>query len=222
MKCCSDHTATPLANSSPKKYLIALAGNPNVGKSTVFNALTGSKQKIANYPGVTVEKKLGTLKAKNGFESQIIDLPGCYSLEPQSQDEEIATKVITGGFPDLSVDIVVVITEAAKLDRGLRLVQSVRKHNPNVVLVLNMMDELEGKNLKINSKQLQKLIGLPVVEMVATKKRGISDPEKQAEADYRAYGQFCMAKHANPLLQMSHGVIGQEKNLGVPRRLCPI
>lgn len=175
MKCCHDDTKRSPESSLQKTILIALAGNPNVGKSTVFNALTGSKQRIANYPGVTVEKKLGALKTKNGFEAKVIDLPGCYSLDPQSQDEEIATKAIRGELPDLSVDIVVVIAEAAKLARGLRLVQSVRAYNKNVILALNMMDELKKKQLHINTEKLKNLLNIPIVEMVATKRRGIPD-----------------------------------------------
>lgn len=163
---CHD-AAAPETSSTPTKT-IALAGNPNVGKSTLFNRLTGAHQKIANYPGVTVEKKTGSFVTTNGQNIRLIDLPGAYSLHANSEDEIIAAKCLLGQLPDTpKPDAVLVIIEAANLDRGLVLFKQIQAVHSQAVLVLNMMDELKILGVKINSQKLGRLLGTRVIEASA-------------------------------------------------------
>lgn len=158
----------------PRNKCVVLAGNPNVGKSTLFNALTGSRQKIANYPGVTVEKKSGILKTPSGDSVQIVDLPGAYSLEAGSEDEVIASKCVRGLMADVAFpDAVLVIVEAARLDRGLVLFRQIQAIHPRPVLVLNMMDELKNEKLEIDLKKLEELVQAPVVAISARQGEGL-------------------------------------------------
>ena len=171
---CHDATAAEFQHAAQKS--IALAGNPNVGKSTLFNILTGGKQRIANYPGVTVEKKTGFLKSKNGESIQVIDLPGAYSLNANSEDEVIAANCILGNLSDVpKPDIVLVVIEAAHLDRGLLLFKQIQALHPQPVLILNMMDELKAENLQIDTQKLSRLIGAPVVAATAKRNLGIAE-----------------------------------------------
>ena len=147
---------------------IALAGNPNCGKSSIFNILTKSRQHIGNWPGVTVEKKEGILKHKNK-EYSIIDLPGTYSLGAYSEDEIVARDYIIKDKPDVVINVI----DAANLERNLYLTAQLLELGVNVVLALNMMDNAKSKGININSDELSKRLGIPVVETVATKKDGI-------------------------------------------------
>lgn len=169
--------SSPSFKESPapgKKITLALAGNPNVGKSSIFNALTGARQKVANYPGVTVEKKIGEFSTQNGKHFQLIDLPGTYSLTPHSEDEDIATKIITGQLPGTAKpDTVFVIVEASKLDRGLYLFGQIRQIHDQVILVVNMMDELSRAGLELDLKKLARIIKAPVIGTSATHAKGI-------------------------------------------------
>lgn len=159
-----------------KKTCIALAGNPNVGKSTIFNVLTGARQKVANYPGVTVEKKIGGFTTRNGTNFQVIDLPGTYSLTPHSEDEDIAAKIITGQLPNTPhPDTVVIIAEATKLDCGLYLFEQIQKIHQSVILVVNMMDELKAAGLNLDLQKLQQLIHTPVFGTTATQAKGMDE-----------------------------------------------
>lgn len=135
---------------------IALIGNPNTGKSTVFNALTGLRQKIANYPGITVERKAGT-SIIGGVLHQIIDLPGAYSLNFKKLDERIAYQTLIGDYEHESrPDIVLAIADASNLDRNLFLVTQVMDLEIPIVLVLNMMDVAEQKNISIDVESISK------------------------------------------------------------------
>ncbi|MEG1003789.1 MAG: ferrous iron transport protein B [Clostridium sp.] len=147
---------------------IALVGNPNCGKSSIFNALTKGRQHIGNWPGVTVEKKEGKLKY-NGKEYSVIDLPGTYSLGAYSEDEVVARDYILKENPDVVINVV----DATNLERNLYLTVQLIELGVNVVLVLNMMDNAKNKGININSDELSKRLGIPVVETVATKKDGI-------------------------------------------------
>lgn len=149
---------------------IALAGNPNCGKSSIFNILTKSRQHIGNWPGVTVEKKEGILKYKNN-EYTVIDLPGTYSLGAYSEDEIVARDYIIKEKPDVVINVV----DASNLERNLYLTVQLLELGANVVLALNMMDSAKEKGIEINSKELSKRLGIPVVETVATKKVGIEE-----------------------------------------------
>jgi ferrous iron transport protein B len=158
-----------------KQLTIALAGNPNAGKTTLFNILTGLKQKVANYPGVTVERKEGVWKLGE-TEARLIDLPGLYSLDVTSLDEQIAADVLTGKFAGLSKPAVVVaVVDATNLERNLYLVTQLLEFKIPVVIALTMVDAAEKQSLEINSRKLSKLLQIPVVPVVATQKKGIGE-----------------------------------------------
>lgn len=147
---------------------IALAGNPNCGKSSLFNVLTKSRQHIGNWPGVTVEKKEGTLKYK-GNDYNVIDLPGTYSLGAYSEDEIVARDYIIKDKPDVVINVV----DAANIERNLYLTVQLLELGVNVIVALNMMDNAKSKGINIDSDELSKRLGVPVVETIATKKEGI-------------------------------------------------
>ncbi|MFK7847656.1 MAG: ferrous iron transport protein B [Rhodothermales bacterium] len=151
---------------------IAIAGNPNAGKSTVFNLLTGMRQRVGNYPGVTVERKSGSLVGHEHIE--IIDLPGTYSLSPKSLDEQIAYDALANHLDgEAAPDLVVVVVSASNLERNLYLASQVLDLDLPTVIVLNMMDEVEKSGLVIQTDQLSHALGVPVLQMVATKKQGL-------------------------------------------------
>ena len=153
-----------------KELTIALAGNPNSGKSTVFNALTGARQHVGNWPGKTVEKKEGICKYED-YEIQVVDLPGTYSLTAYSMEEIIARDFIVEGKPDVVVDIV----DASNLERNLYLAVQLLELGANLVLDLNMMDMAEARDHRIDVKALSDLLGVPVVPTVANKGKGIKE-----------------------------------------------
>ncbi|MFA5629477.1 MAG: FeoB small GTPase domain-containing protein [Dehalococcoidales bacterium] len=153
-----------------KRITVALVGNPNSGKTTLFNSLTGSTQHVGNWPGVTVEKKEGTCSSGE-YEIKVVDLPGVYSLTAYSPDEVIARKFIIEEKPDVVVDIV----DASNLERNLYLSVQLMELDVPVLLALNMMDEAENRNHKIDIKKLSEGMGLPVVPMVANKSKGVAD-----------------------------------------------
>ena len=149
---------------------VALAGNPNVGKSVIFNALTGARQKVGNWPGVTVEKKEGICEHK-GVKMIIVDLPGIYSLSATSIDEKIARDFILNEKPDVVVDIV----DASSIERNLYLTLQLIEMGANVVVALNKMDLAKSKGYKIDVRKLSDELGVPVVPMVAIKGEGIEE-----------------------------------------------
>lgn len=159
------------------RILIALAGNPNAGKTTLFNALTGLRQKVANYPGVTVERKEGVWRL-DGAENpaRLIDLPGLYSLDAVSPDEEIAQEILTGklaGIP--KPDTVVAVVDATNLERNLYLVTQLLEFKIPVVIALTMTDTAEKESLEIDAAKLSKLLGVPVVAVKAVQREGIDE-----------------------------------------------
>lgn len=155
-------------------YVIALAGNPNCGKTTLFNNLTGSRQRVGNWPGVTVDKKEGTYRKNK--EIHIMDLPGTYSLSPYSAEEVIARDYIVMEKPDAVIDIV----DATSIERNLYLTLQILETGIPTVIALNMMDEVEARGDKIDTEKLSALLGVPVVPVTARKGQGI--PELMAQA----------------------------------------
>ncbi len=163
---------------------VALAGQPNTGKSTVFNFLTGSNQHVGNWPGITVEKKEGTF-VRDGVSYKVVDLPGTYSLSANSREELIARDFIIRKAPDL----VVVVVDASQLTRSLYLVAEMMAVGVPLIVALNMMDVAEKKGLAIDLYACMKSVGVPVVPMTASRGRGI-DSLCQAIADSAGQG-FC-------------------------------
>ena len=160
----------------PQKSLtIALSGNPNAGKTSIFNHLTGTRQKVGNWPGVTVEKKEGTIR-KYGYELRIIDLPGTYSLTPFSIEEIIARDFILEESPD----VVVVIIDSSNLERSLYLATQIRELDCKVVFCLNMADVSRSRGIKIDAAKLSELLDVPVLFTVGNKNDGIDDLLKAA------------------------------------------
>ncbi len=151
-----------------KKITIALAGNPNSGKTTIFNRLTGARQKVGNWGGVTVEKKEGRVK-HNGYDIHVVDLPGTYSLTAYSIEEIVARNFILDEKPDIVVDVI----DASNLERNLYLAIQFMELETKLVFVFNMMDVASDRGLSINTEQLAKLLGAPVVPTVGTTGEGI-------------------------------------------------
>jgi ferrous iron transport protein B len=154
--------------------LIALVGNPNCGKTALFNMLTGSRQKVANYAGVTVERKEGSLLTPSGLRIRILDLPGAYSLDPLTPDEQVTADVLLGRWAGESQpDFVVCVTDATNLRQNLRLVLSLKRLGLPMVVALNMSDIARRKGILIDANRLAQELGVPVVETVGVKANGV-------------------------------------------------
>jgi ferrous iron transport protein B len=166
--------------------LIALVGNPNAGKSALFNALTGARQKIANYPGVTVERKSGRWALSDGRPIELVDLPGTYSLIPDSLDEQVTRNVVLGMQEGhRRPDALVIVVDAANLDNHLRFTLELIALELPVVVALNMIDLAERDGLEIDVAKLSAELGVPVIPTVAVRKRGL-EPLAAALADVLA------------------------------------
>ena len=156
--------------------LVALVGNPNCGKTALFNVLTGSRQKVANYAGVTVERKEGSLLTPSGLRVRILDLPGAYSLDPMTPDEQVTSDVLLGRRAgESSPDFVVCVTDATNLRQNLRLVLSLRRLGLPMVIALNMTDIARRKGIVIDAGKLSAELGVPVVETVGVKASGAGE-----------------------------------------------
>ncbi len=154
--------------------LIALVGNPNCGKTALFNILTGSRQKVANYAGVTVERKEGSLLTPSGLRVRILDLPGAYSLDPLTPDEQVTADVLLGRRTgETQPDFVVCVTDATNLRQNLRLVLSLKRLGLPMVVALNMSDIARRKGIVIDAERLAAELGVPVVETVGVKATGV-------------------------------------------------
>jgi ferrous iron transport protein B len=156
------------ASVETKRMTIAVAGNPNTGKTTLFNGLTGGKQRIGNWPGVTVEKKTGVLRSE-GQEVTVVDLPGIYSLSAASEDEVVARDYLLSGEPDLVVNIV----DACNLERNLYLTTNLLEMGVPVLVVLNMIDLARKDKVEIDLELLRQELGVPVVAITATERDDI-------------------------------------------------
>ncbi len=151
-------------------YVIAMAGNPNTGKSTVFNNLTGLKQHTGNWPGKTVSRAEGGF-IFNEKRYKVVDLPGTYSLLSTSTDEEVARDFILFGQPDVTV----IVVDATRLERNLNLVLQILELTDRAVLCVNLMDEAKRNNLEIDIRSLSKQLGIPVIPASARRKQGMSE-----------------------------------------------
>ena len=158
-----------------KRLTIALAGNPNSGKTTVFNNLTGTRQKVGNWPGVTVEKKEGHV-AFNGLDLTIVDLPGTYSLTPFSIEEVVARNYLLDERPDVVLDII----DASNLERSLYLATQIRELDCKVLFVLNMADVAEHRGMKIDARKMSELLDVPVVFTVGNRGEGMDELLRRA------------------------------------------
>lgn len=179
-------------------FVVALSGNPNTGKSTVFNALTGLRQHTGNWPGKTVTR------AEGGFEYadskfKIVDLPGTYSLLATSMDEEVARDFILFGQPDVTI----VVVDATRLERNLNLVLQVLEITNRVVVALNLMDEARRHNLQIDERRLARDLGVPVVPMSARQGEGIPELLQAVSevAKGKTVGKPYMVKYDSPELK---------------------
>jgi len=169
-------------------YVVALAGNPNTGKSTVFNALTGLRQHVGNWPGKTVAR------AEGGFvfgekNYKIVDLPGTYSLLSMSTDEEVARDFILFGRPDVTI----AVTDATRLERNLNLVLQILEITDKVVVALNLIDEAKRHGIAVDERHLARELGVPVIPMAA--RRGLGIPELLKAVEEVARGTFVARPH---------------------------
>jgi len=156
--------------------LVALVGNPNSGKTTLFNALTGLRQRVGNYPGVTVERKEGRLRSAEFRDAVLLDLPGTYSLTPGSPDEEIATEILLGTARHTPPpDAVICVVDASHLERNLYLVSQIIDHLIPTVVALNMIDVAVRSGMRIDVPSLARELGVPVVPTVASRSEGIEE-----------------------------------------------
>ncbi|MET0648027.1 MAG: ferrous iron transport protein B [Pyrinomonadaceae bacterium] len=172
-----DSPAGAGAGAGARQLVVALAGNPNAGKTSIFNALTGLRQKVANYPGVTVERKEGlwALEAEQA-PARLVDLPGLYSLDAASIDEEIARDILTGRIESMPApDVVVAVVDATNLERNLYLVTQLLDTGRPVVVALSMIDMAERSKLEVDAEGLARSLGLPVVPVTAKTRRGLEE-----------------------------------------------
>jgi ferrous iron transport protein B len=156
--------------------LVAVAGSPNAGKSALFNALTGARQKVGNYPGVTVERHSGRLTLEDGRPIELVDLPGAYSLDPASPDEAVTRDVLLGKQQgERQPDALVIVLDASNLDNHLRFALQLIELGLPTIVALNMVDLAKRDGLELDSKRLEQELGVPVIETVAVRRRGIPD-----------------------------------------------
>lgn len=174
--------------------LVALVGNPNCGKTALFNRLTGARQKVANFAGVTVERKIGRYISNSGRVWQILDLPGTYSINASTPDEQITQAVITGQHRSEAMpDALVCVVDATNLRRGLRIALELKQLNVPMVLAVNMIDVANKRNIQIDLPALSEALSMPVVETVAVRPQG--------EAGLLAALEQLPLKHATPLIK---------------------
>ena len=188
-------------SQATRPLLVALAGNPNAGKTTLFNALTGLRQKVANYPGVTVERKEGVWSLSAGAPpARLIDLPGLYSLDAASVDEQIARDVITGRISGLPApDVIVAVVDATNLERNLYLVTQLLEYGRPLVIALTMYDLAEKRGLKVDIERLSDALSVRVVPVTASQKRGLDDLRRAvlaASARSGLVSGWCLSEEA--------------------------
>ena len=157
----------------PQDWRIALVGNPNCGKTALFNLLTGARQKVTNYAGVTVERKAGAVRLPNGRAVTVFDLPGAYSLDPATPDEQVMLEVVQGQRDgERAPDLIVAVVDATNLRMNLRLVLELQRLGRPLLVALNMSDVARSQGLAIDVARLAHELGCPVVETVAVRHNG--------------------------------------------------
>src|SRR5215212_1335560 len=164
-----------------KNIHIALVGNPNSGKSSIFNSLTGLNQKIGNFPGVTVDKKTGISEISESLKAYIIDLPGAYSLYPKRHDEWVSYKVLINQDKDVAADIFLLIADASNLKRNLLFCSQLIDLKKPVIVALTMMDIAKKKNIQIDIAGLERELGVPVIPVNPRKNKGLKELKKAIE-----------------------------------------
>ena len=201
--------------------ILALAGNQNCGKTTLFNALTGSNQHVGNFPGVTVDQKIGDVKGEKSC--QVVDLPGIYSLRPYTQEEIVTRDFIINQKPDGIINIV----DATNIERNLYLTLQLLELCVPMVLALNMMDEVNSNGGTVNIEKMSELLGIPVVPISASKGEGVSELIDKAVSTAKnkqkpKVWDFCSAE--SPVHRCIHAVvhlIDDHADLaGLPARFC--
>ena len=166
---------------------VALLGNPNCGKTALFNLLTGSRHKVANYAGVTVERREGMLRSASGRRVRILDLPGAYSLNPLSADEAITRDVVTGARDDVDApSLLICVTDASNLKLNLRLVLEARRLGLPMIVALNMSDVAHRRGIRIDRAALERELGVPVVETVGVRHEGAKALVDRLESQWPA------------------------------------
>src|SRR5487761_1820804 len=167
-------TLPPPPGLAPRRHIVAIVGPPNSGKSTLFNRLTGLRQKVANFPGVTVEHRMGRVKLEAHREVYVVDLPGVYSLNPRTEDERVTHDVLTGEMKNLPrPDAILLILDSTNLSRHLVLAAPVLSLGLPTLVILNMADDLARRSGKIDSAELAMQLGSPVALVSAAKGEGV-------------------------------------------------
>ena len=213
------------ASHDVREMKIALVGNPNCGKTTLFNALTGSNQYVGNWPGVTVEKKEGLAKV-DGRDVTVVDLPGVYSLSPYSMEEIVARNFVVGEHPDAIINIV----DATNIERNLYLTMQLMELDTPMVLALNMMDEMRGNGGTVRINKMESMLGIPVIPISAAKNEGVDELVDHAVhvAKYQERPgrmDFCSEDdHGGAVHRCIHGIIhlieDHAKAAGIPVRFA--
>src|SRR5437867_6603651 len=165
---------------APSAPYVVLTGNPNCGKTTLFNSLTGLRAKVGNYAGVTVERKEGRLLGDSGADIRVLDLPGAYSLSPQSLDEQVARDVLLNRLPELPAPaLIVVVVDASNLQRNLYYATQVIELGHPTLIALNMMDVARANGHVVDTAKLAQRLGVPVAPLVASKGDGLPELRSQ-------------------------------------------
>ena len=197
----------------PEKHLrfdnIAIIGNPNAGKTSLFNALTGLRQKVGNYPGVTVEKKEGRIQFEDGQEAVLIDLPGTYSLTANSPDEKVATDILLGRADHTPLpQLVICVVDASNLERNLYLVSQIIDRNLPVVIALNMIDMADEQGIEINVKTLERELGIRVIPTIASRGTGTQQLKRAIAGNGLSRGRVRQWRLPEPVHKECEELVG--------------
>jgi len=211
----NDEILKTSAKEKGKKINIALVGNPNAGKTTLFNFASGSKEHVGNYSGVTVDSKQAKVK-QNGYQFDVTDLPGTYSLTAYTPEELFVRKYILGEKPDVVVNVI----DASNLERNLYLTTQLIDMDIKVVIALNMYDELEKKGARFNYKALSKMLGIPIVPTISSKGKGIKDLFNKIIEVYEDKDPVVRHIHINYGVHVENAISKIQGKIKQDRKLC--